>query len=824
MGILQKQFVNHFGLDLRSSDIVRSEQHASLIKNAQYKKDGSIEKRKGYRACAESVGGSGLFVYNRIDPETGLEEDILLSADDSLHRLVDGTFTINYAGADPIAILEIFVDPDTETLKCQITEGTTVVLDEDLGKGFDEASIVDLSDLKTAIDAVAGFSATIVGSTTIPAAFLTLARSYDLNSSDYVGETKIWEEVNSPATLPFAAHFAKVNDPEWEIMSAQQINNVLYISNGYDEVQKYDGQNLYRAGLPDPNAPTTALGGAGVLTGAYQHTIVYAQYDAVGNLVESSQSGASATLNPVAQSINVTVENILAASGFNTNCAIVVGAQVAVTTINVDNGSGGAHTLLPGDSAYFFDSVTGAYVVREVLAVTATTIDILGAGVTVADNAVISNNLRIGIYRNENGGTVRFLSAEIPNNSFAATQVYNDNVTDANLGIEFVDDPFTTSLPPKGKYIAAFYNQLFISGNIEFPNLVAPSLSNKVEKFPISLAFKLQSKNGDPISGMKQNNEVFAVFERRATHTISGDIESFQVRIDTLSEDIGCAAHASIQEALGALYFASDRGIYSMISGQLPVPQSDLIEPAFDEDDLTPMNQRGVLKRSVAINLRDAEQYMLFVPSEPTSATKYANEFSRVYVQDYNRGAWLEWDNVNMAGGACLFNNRLLWVERRLSGFTAAVEHILYNQSNRGDSYDYQDHVETINFEYGTSWYSFGEPSIFKRFLRLKIFGLNVTLNNEFTLDADIQVNYLKDVTIGTVNIDLSGGAEGYGVSPYGVSPYGDFSDPAVKVKIGPIKAKSLRFILKNSEPLTNVEVTGWELEFQSPHRSELKE
>jgi hypothetical protein len=86
MALLQKQFVNHFGLDLRSSDITRPEQFASFIRNAQYKKDGSIEKRKGFRAAADSCGGSGTFTYNRIDPVTGLPGDILLSADTELRR------------------------------------------------------------------------------------------------------------------------------------------------------------------------------------------------------------------------------------------------------------------------------------------------------------------------------------------------------------------------------------------------------------------------------------------------------------------------------------------------------------------------------------------------------------------------------------------------------------------------------------------------------------------------------------------------------------------------------------------------------------------
>jgi hypothetical protein len=469
-------------------------------------------------------------------------------------------------------------------------------------------------------------------------------------------------------------------------------------------------------------------------------------------------------------------------------------------------------------------SISGDYVTREITAVTASSITIAGAAVSVDDNSVISNNLRIGIYRNENGGTFRFLVAEIPNNSFAATQVYNDDVTDANLGIQFVAEAVTTSEPPVGKYVAAYYNQLFVAGDLDQPNLAYPSLSNKVEKFPLTFAVKLQSKNGDAISGIKQNNEVFAVFEPRAVHTISGDIESFQVRIDTLTQDIGCAAHATIQEVRGQLYFASNRGVRSMVSGQIPVNKSDLIEPVFDDNDLLDDNQRLRLKRAVAVNDREQEQYVLFIPAEAVGATKYANSFSRIFVQDYRRDAWFEWTNLNMASGMAYFNDQFYWQERRLSSFTGNVEHIMYRQSRRNDSWDYEDNVSAIPMRYGTTWYAFGEPSIFKRFLRLKAFGLNTTLNNEFSVNATLQTNYLGDLNLGSINIDLTGGSEGYGVSPYGISPYGDFSDPGAKVKIGPIKAKSLRIIWENSEHKTNVELTGWEIEYKAPHRRELKE
>ena len=130
-----------------------------------------------------------------------------------------------------------------------------------------------------------------------------------------------------------------------------------------------------------------------------------------------------------------------------------------------------------GDTAYFFDSVSGSYVERQVTAVNTTivpyTITIAGAAVTVADNAVISNNLRIKILRNRNTGVAPVLHwelVEIPNNSFAVNQTFTDNRSDASLVAEFIEPVTDRSPPVPGKYISAYQSLMVTAGNISAPN------------------------------------------------------------------------------------------------------------------------------------------------------------------------------------------------------------------------------------------------------------------------------------------------------------------------------------------------------------------
>lgn len=822
--LIKKQFNNFLGLDLKSSDINRSDDYSSTMRNAQYQKDGDIEKRKGYKANAESKGGFGLFNYDRISPTDGSVNPELLSVNTDLHKRVTSTLNVTYTGSDPTCLLSVFFDITTDEYKCQILEGTSLVLDVGIDKGFDEASPATLESLRVLIDALADFTATITGVTTIPAAFLDVIRTHDLTVSALALDAGGWEKVNSTVTDPFLGSETNKADGDYENVSSVQLANIMYLSNGYNEVQKYDGQTVYRAGLPEPAIPTTALVGGGALTGTYRHAIRYVQKDAVLNLVEGAISDDSTPdLTPAAQSIDVTLTNIIAGSGFNTNCGIVAGAQVTVNTITVDDGSGGSHTLKSGDTAYFFDSISAGYVERAITSVAATTITIAGAAVTVSDNSVISNNLRIQVYRNQNGGLFKYLSAEIPNDSFNATQVYNDNVTDANLGIQFIEPLVDRGLPPKGRYLASFNSQLVVGGQIGSEDQINWSDVVNPEYFPIGNNLRLDTDGREKVTGIGQTNEAFAVFKETSIDILGGEIETNNIRREVLTKDVGCVAHASIQEVQGRLFFLSDRGVFSIVSGQLPTEESFRIEPEFKQEGIA-TSDRFISKRAVGVNHREDQKYILYLPVESTSGGDVeSTSASRIFAFDYFRSAWLEWNAMNMAGGAVIHNNSLYFTERRLSGFTSNVDHILYKQMSTDDAFDYMDHDTPIDFSYGSNWIHLGEPSVFKHLIRLKVHALTSTKNNSFDLTVKGEKDFIDDFTIFNFPLDLTGSALGYGISAYGVAPYGDISKQSAKHKINK-KFQSIRLKFENNVGQENVNITGYELDFATPYKLEIKD
>ena len=106
---LQKTFSAFKGLDLRSSDLTRSAEFASSMKNAAYNGTNAIVKRKGYQFKAADQGGEGLAVYKDINTSTGAVTETIVTLDDNLYEIVDDSFNVTYSGSGT-ALLNIGVN------------------------------------------------------------------------------------------------------------------------------------------------------------------------------------------------------------------------------------------------------------------------------------------------------------------------------------------------------------------------------------------------------------------------------------------------------------------------------------------------------------------------------------------------------------------------------------------------------------------------------------------------------------------------------------------------------------------------------------------
>lgn len=833
-----KRYQNFFGYDLRSNDLEFPEQRATDVKNIQYTATGTIEKRTGFHPHAEGGGKYGLFVYNRVN-NSGVEQPEILGASTTLQKFTDATITVAYSGPDAIADLTIFYDTVSKVYRCQITEGNTVKLDYSLGLGRDVLVPITLANLKTAIDSIVGgnFSATITGSTSVPAAFVKPIPITTLKNGAVSTNAGYWTSLNvSPQTGktgPFKGSNDNRNAANFENVTSVQLQNCIYLSNGYDPVIKYDGQNVYRAGLP-PSSDGTDSGyvitATGVIAGGnvYIWRQQFIQIDHNGNQIEGNTiySPAYTYAQPSISTATVTVSSIQANSGYNTNCALV-NAIATSETVTVQAG----HTMKAGDTAYMWDTVTSDYVTRTIVSTTATTL-VLNASVgattsTTNSRNVISNNLRIRILRNRNTGTTPTLYyelVEIPNNSFVATQTYTDTKSDASI-VSIFQEPTTDRSPPvSGKYISAYQNIMVTAGNLEKANEVSFSDIENPEYFPlVQNQFTVTNLQGDMITGLHPSNENFLIFQSRAIHSVTGDVPNQSFRVDVITQDIGCAAHATIQDVRGTICFLSLNGPRVMTGNSIPkglgqAKDSELnsrIDPLFNSYG---QESAQVLKtkRAIAINDRRREKYIVFIPAESTySGDVYANSNSVTIVYDYTRDAWLKWTELNCAGGFVTSeqDQEIIFIERRL--YNVTITNYVYRFQNSGTYLDYQDHNQPIACYHKSPWEYLGEAGVLKNFTRIKIYSSEV-IDSNFTLSIQTEKDFISNFPISECSINFGGGS-GYGSNEYG-EIYGDPSVSGLKHKLSNGRCVSLRVILLNEEEQTNIAITGYELEMALPY------
>jgi hypothetical protein len=217
------------------------------------------------------------------------------------------------------------------------------------------------------------------GDDIFPAAFLQIFEPQIIASdTEFTIDYWYWEKINATtgAAVPFpgSATLANQNSPDFENAAMAVFNDCLFITNGRDYPQKYDGQTVYRTGMPLGGRPSLTVDNIAApimpfnITNAFEYAVTYEQVDHFGNIVEGEVSEVwKHTVTSVSgagtAAINITVPNLSSSAGanWNTNTAIATGGTSTVYGPD-SNGYwyhyvpvGIGYTLNKGDSAYFLD-------------------------------------------------------------------------------------------------------------------------------------------------------------------------------------------------------------------------------------------------------------------------------------------------------------------------------------------------------------------------------------------------------------------------------------------------------------------------------------
>lgn len=749
-----------------------------------------LTKRCGWQYKATSAGGYGLAVQEKrvlttVDVDGFGAFAFGVDAFGSPTTLGYGTITNNLVALDDLPLYWTYAEPTllysgtgSATVTISAVSGGYIQMDlsvdgssvysKNLGTGL-EGSPVTLSTVDTEVDALSDWTMTLpTGTSSVPAAFLHFQNTQALTKDvDYALSVGYWTEVNSPMATPLPKITERLSQEDYENATTASVNGNLYITNGFDPVCKYDGQNLYYAGLPAPTtAPTesvdTLTSVGATFTGTWNYRYTYEQKDSIGNILESPISSDSDDSDNSAgpYAIDVTVTNLIASSGYNTNCAIVDGTQTSTNVststerLTLDDGSGGDHTLKVGDTAYLYDINTTSYRELEVLAVTGSTADFRSAStISVADNQVISAGLKINIYRAEVVAGVDpaqsdyGLITQLPNNSFASTQSYKDETIPANVGASYIPPLKTGSTPPACKYITLWRNQLILAGDPNEPMRLYYSEFADVtnpENFP-ALNFKdIPQGGGGRITGIAALDRNIFIFTQSRVYVGEGNLAEDSLRVDLVSDQIGCVAHATIQSVDGSLFFLSEKGVYRLYrkSSFFAIEKvSQPLDPVFEPGANNTF--RNSYKRATAQVWSRENRYMLFLPAETTAAgVRYNNSNSRVFVLDIDSGEWYLWSNLSCGGGLVEWDdgegNTTLWFHSR----GAAGANYLARLNTTGAEIDFVDHTSAIAMSYKPQWDFQQSPSTSK-------------IYNDIGLDSFIGSAQLPYTPSGQITLDL---------------------------------------------------------------------
>lgn len=837
--VFQQIFSNYRGLDLRGSDLTNSLDFFSDFKNFQISAQAeAIYTRKGTKIISSDGPYLGMWCNAYTNPDTGALVEEILGISDSLYKLNEKTFVVAYAGANSPTTMSILLDSATQTFKVAIVEDGVSKLNYDIGTGL-EASPVTLAGLKTQIDGISGgnYTATITGTTTTPAALalpITLVADGDLVSADVTLTWYEWEEVNTVIDPPFATSYAARGEDAYEHPSVINMEGSLYIATGYETLHKWDGQTCYRAGAPEPSAPTTAISGAGSLTGDYRYYYRYKHTDHQGVARAFALSPASEDLTLTADSASVTVANLEDDTGFNTGCASYTGGPDLIigsgAEIDVQNTP---HTIRVGDKILVEaqgDTIEGPFLVT---AVTATKLTInAGDGFTTASSGYISAGLSIEIYRNKDGGTLPYLWREICNNSFAATRAVVDDTLDDNLG-GAIDLPQKTPdlLEVAPKYLREHQGMIVAAGDMNEPNRARFSDVENIEGFPGAsnyLDVPGTSKGG--ITGLISDYERLVIGKEYALYSFAGDLDQGGIIPQKIGDGtVGIACHNSIADTEFGAIFLAHIGFRRIRYGQVEDLGDEAglggpLDPIFTER-ASSASRTLKLKRCWGIVLDGDQSYFCFVPTESGADTsKYVNGYARLLWFDWGQRAWGEFSGINAGGGMCVKDRQLYFLSKR-DHVSLTVTGTVSTDPDTNSAYDYADHAEPIEVSLTTAWDSLGSPSMLKKVLYLKLYNIfKQSWFGDYAVTIKTERNFIENTTHSQNVLSFSSaGTVGWGNFAWGGS-WATAIVRWVRTKLKPGRLSAIRLVLTNSNLHQRTSLTGIEYVVAAAYKQEMKE
>jgi hypothetical protein len=577
---------------------------------------------------------------------------------------------------------------------------------------------------------------------------------------------------------------------------------------------KYDGSNLYRAGLPTPrNSATSSQDNYSTFTNqaANSYTRIFYSYkDINGNVIYSPyyQYSVGAQNTSVLSISSFKYDSNCTENGFfdrycyrvgNASVTISSGSRTLTTT---------KHNYVAGDKflidtenkAISISPATNSFIVLEVESVVANT-SITFTSTSIGSNTITFANLGIATYPVDVRCKIHVAVSTYAESNYFVNSYVLDNSTTLNTktlsGFETVldlgrpslqsfEDIYDSStlkiMPPICKYIASYGNQIvygsllsfFTSYDTNFLN--APNQRVKYSNNDLIVYSDISTGDGPEgvselnlvkigetwdgyITGLRRCNDSMVIFKNRGVFTIDGALidGEFQLRKVT-TNFAGCTSHKSILEADEGLYFQAHNGLY--FTNAIGVKKiSYEIDSVFNSAEYTATR---------AVRLKKKQKSLFYVP-----------ELSKVIVMDYYYNQIYFWDSIVASKG---------FVENATGDVFFSNGSKIYKFNN-----GYSDNGSAINAYYSTTWHHAGEPSLNKKWLSIRTFALT---NDVFDLTLTTQGDWnTTNLTSNTIS--------------FGATDQTKFTMLNMQTK------RSLKFTFGNAINNQNLVITGYEVTFE---------
>lgn len=607
-------------------------------------------------------------------------------------------------------------------------------------------------------------------------------------------------------------------------------------------------------------APTIDLGGAGLSIGRYRYIVQYKFIDARGKIYYGSLSDyAEGNTTAGNLQIRATVAQVPNSMGFCTEgFARISGKAALVITTTAP------HNFQVGDSAYYLDATTGQAVIRKVASIPAADqiqLDADSPATTVfATNGLdhINNAVSYRIWRTlVNGVDFYALTTWIPTDNNTTARVLVDQVTDTTLQANeqlTIPDYDADLLDISVGWIAQHQGRMVVAPSIyggSATTVPADPLSirynetdltvGNLESFPIENTIVVPATTAGGITGITSDNDnMLAVFKEDSYYNVVGDLgPDGAINIISVSEgDIGCASgHTIVKLAEFGVVFLSYRGPCLLKDGKISETWGEPLMAAFEDSwngqlstldlgatssSITPPAGKLLCQRAVAINDYLRGEYVLAVPAVegswgyPTPDWYIDAANSRTFVFNYRYKQWKEWTyqadgityNPIAMGGFAIVNREFYFASQGIFNTPVAAGIGLFQVNKRHNNtvptkpeWDYIDHNKAILNKIRTGGLHLDEPSLFKEFLRYKLYQFRTKSFIPFTL----LLRTYKDWITSTVHSESS-------------MRFDASTTKEIESKLKVEKARALSFELTSSTAHECPRITGYEIAVAAPY------